>query len=222
MEEQKKFNIKKLTAEQKDEANLSALAFSGRVLLKEFYIRYQLLKEDENEKGIEMPDYSFLQLVQEFENEGLSAAHSHLIFNTNGIAIANCDGEYAHHSREKFALLYLIMRFEIGRYFTLNAVIRDEIIQINRLSDLVFWIDLYKNDKNFKNQLEKKIRFKPTFDRPLKLNTKTKEARYLDQSGIADYYSVSVRTIQRNPEKYPHIKPGKSKRYINPDYFDKN
>lgn len=217
-ERQKKSNIKELTAEQQEESHLSALAINGRVLLKGFYMRYQLLRENEEEKGIENPDYSFLQVLPALHTVGLKAAHTYLVFSADGIAIADCEGLYAHNSREKFALLYLIMQFEIGKRFTLNVVIRDELIQIKRLNDLVFWINLYNNDKDFKNRLEKKIRFKPTFDRPLKLKNEVKEAKYLDQNGIAKYYGVCARTIQRNSEKYPFIMVGRCKKYSNPDY----
>jgi hypothetical protein len=189
----------------------SELVFRGRLILKNIYLTYHFSTEKELKTGMQMPEDYFLAIIPFLEEEGLDAAHEYLSFSAAGIAIKGFEGGYSHYSREKLALLYIIINYELGRKLQINALIKDELIGIKSMADLVDWVSNYQNEKDMQRILEKDNLSTATA-RPHKSNPISPDD-LLTRKELASKLNISTRTISRHPDKFVPILIGKRYHY---------
>lgn len=181
----------------------SALLFRARAILKNTYLQYNLLTEEEKQTGIVMPEDSFLLVVPRLETEGLNAAAEFLTFTSSGISVNNTEGGYSHCSREKLALLFIICNAELEKPLAGQFLIIDELKGIKKMSELVDWISNMQNEKDVRRVLERENKSE---QRPIK--TKALEEELLSKKELADRLRISTKTIDRHKAKHRYVEIG--------------
>lgn len=189
---------------EKERNRKSAMVFMGRILLVGFYQSNGLTTAYEDQNGIDIPDKELLMLLPEFMERGLDAASDYLTFTSAGINIGINEAGYGHQSREKLALLCFIIFFEIGRDIQISKILKDELIRIKRMSELVDWISNLKTDKNVYRFLETKQQ-DYIIPQPLPLQAAIPSEKSLTIKELAAELGISDKTIRRNPNQFkPH------------------
>jgi hypothetical protein len=204
-----------LTYAEQEAITLSANVFKGRIILKDVYQNQNLCSDEELDGVIEMPENAFLAIIPYFKEEGLDAAHEYLKFSNAGIGIRSCEGGYSHHSREKLAILYLIIQFEIERPLAINALMRDELLCIRKMVDLVNWINNLQNEKDMQAIFEKTAVKAYAAPKP---NPALLE-EMLNISDLSKRLKISTRTIARYKDQFKPISIGKRNYYLLSECF---
>lgn len=198
--------------EEKKHNEKSQMVFKGRTSLVGFYQENGLSSTTEEKTGIDLPDQKLLICLSEIMDGGLEAAANCLIFSPAGINIGFNETNYSHQSREKFAILYHIVQFEIGQTIQLTPIVKDEMMRIKRTTELVDWINNLKIDKNLARfftahpqheVLTKNIPLLPAIPNEDSLNL----------AQLSNKLNICVKTIQRNPMQFPHHIMGARKFY---------
>lgn len=191
--------------------NETALVFKGRFQLKEAYLYLHLCTEEELEQIIKMPSNDILRVIPLLKEQGLTAAQHYLNFKKEGLSFFGSEELFSHQSREKLAILYLILKFELNRNFHLSLILRDELLSITKMSELVNWIANLQNEKDIRQILEK--------DRPVSRlevvkvpEIKPNEA-FLSAKELSSQLNISTKTITRHPEQFKGHWIGKRKYY---------
>lgn len=183
-----------------EERKQSTIIFKGRIQLKEIYADLHLFTDDELENGIQMPSDELLCVIPLFSEQGLDAAEEYIFCMAEGIKIFGMDEIYSHQSREKLAIFYLIISFELKRKFNINFILRDELIAITKLSQLVNWISDLQSENDVRKILEKErstnalMRVKVPEIKPAEKLLNTKE--------LSSEIGVSEKTIGRHPAQF--------------------
>lgn len=205
-----------LTTAEQEAITLSTLVFKGRIILKEVYHDQHLCAPEELEGVIEMPENAFLAIIPHFKEEGLDAAHEYLQFSSAGIGFKNCEGGFAHHSREKLAILYLIIQFEFDRKMPFNALMRDELLSIRKMVDLVDWIANLQSEKDMQAILEKTAikEFTQPHASPIM------KEKLLTSKELAAKLNISIRTFARCKDQFKSYPIGKRNHYLLSECLD--
>nr|WP_294899389.1 hypothetical protein [uncultured Pedobacter sp.] len=184
-------------------SNQSALVFKGRAILKNIYLQYNLLSEEEERSGIQMPEDSFLMVVPRLESEGLDATAEFLTFTKSGISINSVEGGYDHASREKLALLFIICNAEMEKPLNGQFLVKDELKSIKKMSQLAEWISNMQHEKDVRRVLEREHAPKPMRTERIPV-----EDKLLSKKELAGLLSISTKTIDRHPKQFIPIKIG--------------
>lgn len=198
--------------EEEEQNRKSAMVFKGRLLLINFYLTNRLTSPNEEKNGIEIPDQQLLGLIPDFVERGLDAASDYLSFTSAGINIGFNEAGYGHQSREKLAILYFIIQFELGRPIKISPTLRDELIRIKRMSELVDWIDKLKNEKDVVRILEGRHHdyIQPE---PIPLQAAIPKEKLLTIKELSAELGISEKTIRRKPEQFAFHLMGERKFY---------
>ena len=202
-----------------NETNASVYCFRGRIILKDLYLKLELIYDHEQEGDFQMPDVSFLALVPHFVTDGLAAAGELLTFTNEGILLKGVEDVYSHKSREKLAMFYLILNYECNKPIQMNTLIRDELYSIQTMLQLVDWVNNFKSEKDIRRILEKNASASAITPTPLPLIPNEK---HLTATEIATMLGVSPKTISRNPDQFPSILMGKRKFYLYSECYKRN
>jgi len=138
---------------------------------------------------------------------GINAIPQHLHFSKVGISINQSEAGYAHNSREKLAILYFIINYELSKPIVINPIIRDELIQITRISELVDWISNLQQEKDVMRILEGKFIPKPEVRHQV-FYPSVPEEELISVKELAQKLGISEKTINRNPQQFPIHKMG--------------
>lgn len=208
----KKQPLSNFSIEEQERSQKSAMVFKGRLLLINFYLSNRLTTPNEDQQGIEVPDQQLLALIPDFAERGLDAASEYLSFTTAGINIGYNEAGYGHQSREKLAILHFIISFELGRPFYITNILRDELMRIKLMSDLVEWINNLKYTKDVAHILESKHQHHEI--QPLiPLHPAVPSEGMLSIKELAAELGISEKTIRRKPEQFAFHLMGKRKFY---------
>jgi hypothetical protein len=224
MERKKRNPMTSFNSLQFEVTKKSAMIFKGRLLLKTFYLEHALLDQQEINSESDIQDESLFYLIAEFKERGLDAAADYLKFSTAGIILTNQEGGYGHLSREKLAIFYFIISFELGKPLLINPLIKSELLFIKTLSNLVTWITSLKQNKDIQSILERKalIALQPLQAPPM---PSIPNEALMTTSELADALKISERTIRRNPTVFkPHFLGARKYYYLSeckPQYHSK-
>lgn len=205
MEIKKRNPVTNFTSLQQEVTKKSAMIFKGRLLLKNFYLDHALLDDKEMSNETDIQDESLFYLIAEFKERGLDAAADYLRFSPAGIVLTNQEAGYGHLSREKLAIFYFIISFELGKPLPITPLIKSELLLIKTLSNLVTWITSLKQNKDIQSILERKAAIALQAPQAPPMPSIPNEA-LITTTELADALNISERTIRRNPEIFkPHF-----------------
>lgn len=202
-----------------NETNSSVYCYRGRIILKDLYLKLELIYDHEQEGDFQMPEEQFLSLIPYFENEGLTVVQEFITFNVDGILLQGCENVLAHDSREKLALFYLILSFECRKPIQMTLLLKGELLGLKKLSDLVDWISNYKSEKDMRRILENKASSNVIKSTPL---PNIPNEKFLTATELATLLNVNPKTIYRNPSQFPSILMGKRKYYLYSEFIKQN
>ena len=198
----------------------SAKIFRGNIILKSTYQACGLIKDKEIDTCIDMPNEELLAILPYLENEGMDAANTFLIFSDDGIAIKDDIKLYSHYSREKMAILYMIICSELKKNLYFDFILKDGLKSIKKMSQLAEYVTNLKQHADIQKILEKnndqeqKSTFKPIVNR---LNEEL-----LPLKVLAAKLNLHPSTIKRNPKQFIPHRVGKRNQYYLSECLDYN